>query len=171
VFSVEDQVNRTFLLAALALSVSGCVQPTEPTSAAKGTAAPTGPNFTGNWTGTYVIGKCSQSQDVARADVCGMLGTSSPYRLALTQNNQGLVTASLMLEGLQFPSVARKIDSQGTVAASTFANADPFTVQAQFALNMSGTDLAGEIQQFWTSSTLSGKATINGRISTATRTP
>jgi len=152
--------------------MSGCVQPTEPTSStAKGAAAPTGPNFGGNWTGTYVIGKCTQSQDIARADVCGVLGTSSPYRLALTQNNQGLVTASLMLEGLQFPSVARKIDSQGTVAASTVANPDPYKVEAQFALTMSGTDLAGEIQQFWTSSSLTGKATINGRISTATRTP
>jgi hypothetical protein len=170
---VEYQMCRAMIvLGALALSMSGCVRPTEPTSSeTKGAAGPTGPNFAGTWTGTYTIGKCTQSQDIARADVCGKLGTSSPYRLVLTQSNQGLVTASLTLEGLQFPSGSRKIDSQGVVDVNVITNADPYTVQAGLSLVMSESGLSGEIPQFWTSQTLTGKATINGRITTATRTP
>jgi hypothetical protein len=165
-------MSRPILLAALALSMFGCVNssPTDPTTAPppKSSAA-SAPNYSGNWSGTYAVSDCRQSQQVGLANICGAIGDSAPYSLSIVQNAQG-VTVSVTLGSVQFPSTTVKVRSDGSLGWSTATTSDVFNVGAELAVIMSGNALAGTIKQFWTSWTLSGKATLTGRISTATRT-
>jgi hypothetical protein len=171
-------MSRPILLAALVLSMFGCVgsSPTGPTKGAAAskpptsTQAPTGaPNYAGNWSGDYLITTCLQTQEVARANICGALGQSSSYRLSITQNGQS-VTVSATVGTVRFPSVTVPIGHDGRVALSTETTSDGFYIAALFGLAMPETGLTGTIKHVWTSSALLGRTTVMGRIVTAERT-
>jgi hypothetical protein len=165
-------MRRPILLAALALSMSGCVRanPNEPSNrgASKGTDS-SGPNFAGNWNGTYVITDCRQGLDVGRANVCGALGNSGQYHFVITQTN-GSVTVVPMVGPVQFPNRIAKVSTDGGVGFSASATSDDFNVVVEVSLGMTSDGLAGTINEIWSSSSMNGKATVNGRISTAVRT-
>jgi hypothetical protein len=170
----EVQVGRLILWAALALSMSGCVRPspTEPTdgAAAGGKKSSSAPNLAGNWSGTYVNADCRQSQQIGQANLCGQLGDSGSYRLSIAQGNQ-VLNVSVSLGDVQFPSTPVKLGANGTLGWSTSVTSNPYNVTAELAITVSDTNIVGSVKQFWTSSTLSGKATLTGRITTAARTP
>lgn len=167
-------MRRLILWSALVLSMSGCVRssPTEPTNerAAGGAKSSSAPNLAGNWSGNYVITDCRQSEQIGQANLCGALGDSGPYRLSIAQSNQG-ATVSVTLGAVQFPSVTVKVGLNGGLGWSTAVTSNGFNVTAELAITVSDTSLAGTVKQFWTSSTLTGKATLTGRINTAERTP
>jgi hypothetical protein len=164
-------MSRPILLAALVLSMSGCVgSPTAPRNEAAKAATASGPNYAGNWSGNYAITDCRQSLEVGRANICGALGDSAPYSLSIAQNTGG-VTVSVTLGDIRFPGATAKIRSDGSVGLSTATTSNGFNVVAELTLTIPETILAGTINQLWTSSTMPGKATVNGRITTAVRTP
>jgi hypothetical protein len=172
-------MSRPILLAALVLSMFGCVgsSPTGPTKGAaskptdvQGPTGPSAPNYAGNWSGDYVITSCLQTQEVARANICGALGPSASYRVSIAQNSQG-VTVSPTLGTVRFPTVTVRVRSDGAVVVQTDTTSDGFYVIANFTLTMPETALAGTIKHVWTSSALLGRVTVMGRISTAVRTP
>jgi hypothetical protein len=77
---------------------------------------------------------------------------------------------SATLGAVQFPSVTVKA-GLNSIGWSTATTSNEFNVTAELALTLADTALTGTVKQFWTSSTLSGKATLTGRITSAARTP
>jgi len=167
-------VRRLVLWSAVALSMSGCVRPspTEPTDggAAGGAKSSSAPNLAGNWSGSYSNSDCRQSQQIGQANLCGALGDSGSYRLSIAQSSLG-ATVSVTLGAVQFPSVTVKVGPNGTMGWSTAVTSNPYNVTAELAITVSDTSLTGTVKQFWTSSTLAGKATLTGRITSAQRAP
>ena len=142
------------------ISACGGGSPTSPT--------PPVANYAGNWTGVYTITGCNQTGGVALANICGSLGTSAPYSFALTQSGSN-VAGTFTLGSVAFPSTGGTVGSDGSLALSATTVSNGITIIVNWNLRMSGTAMSGAITQTWSSTTLSGNATVAGTISTATR--
>lgn len=126
------------------------------------------PSYAGNWTGTYAVTGCSQSGQVALANLCATIIGSPPYQFSLTQSDRN-VSGTFSLGGVPFPNTSGTVAQNGTLALSATSATPGVNIVANWALNISNSVLAGTVTQQWTSPGLTGSATINGTINSAIR--
>ncbi len=126
------------------------------------------PNYAGSWSGTYTITGCNQTGGVALANICGALGATPPYTFTLTQSSRN-VSGTFALGSVQFPNTGGTIGQDGSLALSGTSVSNGITVVVNWSLNMPAQAITGTITQQWTSTTLSGSATVAGSINTAIR--
>jgi hypothetical protein len=149
---------------ALALCIASCAcggnDATSPSSRT--------PDYAGSWSGSYTITGCTQSGGVALANICGNLGATPPYSFSLTQSGTN-VSGSFALGSVSFPNVGGTVRSDGSLSLQGTSVSNGITVVVTWALNMPANALTGTITQQWTSTGLSGSATVTGNINTAIR--
>lgn len=126
------------------------------------------PNYAGNWSGTYTLTGCNQNGTIAAANLCGSLGTTSPYTFNLTQSSTN-VSGSFALGTIQFQNVGGTVKSDGSLALQGTSVSNGITIVVNWALNIPASALSGTVTQQWTSTGLSGSATVAGSINSAIR--
>jgi hypothetical protein len=157
---------QRFLLALLtAVLVAGCGGKSSTPSAP---SAPPVPNYAGNWTGAYTITGCTQTGGIALGNICGALGSSAPFRFALSQSSTS-VTGSFALGSINFGSTGGTVDQGGSLALQATSVSNGVTIIVTWHLSVSSGTLTGTITQIWTSDTLSGQVNVAGTITSAIR--
>jgi len=156
-------MRRLFVLLTLGLMTAACG------SSSTSPSEPPIPNYSGTWSGTYLISGCNQTGGIALANVCGTLGSSAPYTFSLTESGRN-VSGSFALGTISFPSTGGTIATDGSLALSGTSVSNDITIVVNWALNMPTTVMTGTITQIWTSNVLSGQVNVVGTISNATRT-
>jgi hypothetical protein len=161
--SPEDSMLRlsTVLLALIGSMACGGSSPTSPT--------PDTPNYAGSWTGTYAISSCTQTGGVADANVCGALGGSTQgFSMQLSQSGSN-VTGSFNLGTAPFTNASGTVAADGGLELRGNGTASGIAAAVTWSLRMPASSLTGSVAQAWTSSALTGQATVAGSITSATR--
>lgn len=153
------RVSVVVLLATLAAACGG----DSPTSPSKSVA-----NYAGNWTGTYTITGCNQTGGVALANVCGLLGSTPSYSMALTQSGSN-VAGTFTLGTITFPNTGGAVGQDGSLALNATSISNGINIVVSWNLRMASNIMSGTISQNWTSNSLSGSAVVAGTIATANR--
>ena len=146
------------ILAAVSAACGGNDSPTAPSARI--------PSYGGTWSGTYTITGCTQTGQVAVANICGSLGNTPPYTFNLTQSQRN-VSGAFTLGSVQFPNTGGTIAEDGSVALSGTSVSNGITVVVNWALNMPAQAITGTITQRWTSTGLTGSATVAGNVNSA----
>lgn len=160
-------MRRAFLaLIALTLVVGACSG-----SNSSPTAPPVViPNYTGIWSGTYTVSAtgCTQTGTIALADVCGTFsGRTFPYVLNIAQNGvTNAVNGTFTLGQVPFTMVQSTVTSSGVTFTGTSIN-DTLTIQVTWNLT---SPIVGSLTQIWSSSGLTGQATVTGVLASAVKT-
>lgn len=131
-------------------------------------SAPAIPNYAGAWSGTYTITGCSQTGQIALANICGSLGSTPPYTFNLTQSQRN-VSGSFALGSVQFPNTGGTIGQDGSLPLSGTSVSSGITIVVNWALNMPAQAITGTITQQWSSTGLTGSATVAGSVNSAIR--
>jgi len=126
------------------------------------------PDYSGNWSGTYTVTGCTQSGQIALANVCGLLGNTPPYRFNLTQSDRN-VSGTFTMGSITFPNTGGTVAQDGSLAISATTQSNGITVVVTWALNMPASSITGTLTQNWSSAALSGSATVAGSINNAIR--
>jgi len=154
----------------VALGVVGCGGKDNPAGPPPAPPAPVIPNYTGIWTGNYVVTSCTQNGTIALANLCGSAspGTSLPFLLniaqtAVTNSVQGTFT----LGTIPFTIVPTSVSSTGTLTVSGTSLSNGITILTTWILT---TPIVGTQTQVWSASSLTGQVNISSAIGTVTKT-
>jgi len=103
---------------------------------------------------------------------CGSVtvGTTAPYQFTFQQTNRS-ISGSFLLGSAVFIFPTTELASDGSLTITgTGTNApDTVVVIPTWALHLAGTSLTGTVTQAWSSTGLTGQASVSGSISTATK--
>jgi hypothetical protein len=127
------------------------------------------PNYAGNWSGSYRITSCTESGEIAAAQVCSLATGTQPFTMALAQSGTSAgstLTGSFTLETIPFSIVPATIAQSGAVTFTGTSTDSGITVKVTWSLT---SPLVGAINQIWTASGVSGQVAIGGSISNAVK--
>jgi hypothetical protein len=162
--------RRTPVLVAVVLSAllaAGC--------GSDGPAGPTPvtiPNYTGIWSGSYVITGCTQNGTIAQVDLCSVATGTAPFSMNITQTSTtpgAAVSGQFTLGTIPFNVSPTTIPGSGalTMTGSTTSSDGLLTIVVTWSLS---TPIQGTLTQVWTAVGLSGTVNITGTISSASKT-
>jgi hypothetical protein len=132
--------------------------------------APTLPDYSGTWNGTYTVTSCTNSGFFSDANFCaGVLNTSASVTFTFAQTDR-TVTGSFQLGSLSFTSVSSEVATDQSLTVARAINDSGFSIDATWTLtqNTAGT-LTGQTHQIWKAIGQSGDATLDGQMASATR--
>jgi len=133
------------------------------------------PVYNGSWIGNYTITSCIQNGQFAAVDVCSLFtnGQVLPDSFLFSQTDRN-VSGTFLLGSLNFAFPTSTIASDGGLTITGSGTAPGFgevvNVTPTWSLRLTGTTLTGSIVQVWVGAGLTGQATINGSMSTSTKT-
>jgi len=129
------------------------------------------PNLSGSFSGNYTVNNCSQTGQVALANICGSLGSQAPYTFTFTQSVD-VVSGRFFLGTVEFDNISATIGLGGNLSFSGRAiTGGSAIVDATWNLTASKpTTLGGTVAEEFTSTGLSGQANVNGSITTVNKT-
>lgn len=106
---------------------------------------------------------------VADANVCGALGGSTQgFSMLLTQNGSN-VSGSFNLGTVAFANASGTVAADGGLDLRGNGTANGIAAAVTWSLRLPATSLTGSVAQTWSSSALTGQATVAGSITSATR--
>lgn len=133
------------------------------------------PDLNGTFAGKYDVTSCTETGQVADANLCavfplGSAGMFSTYAFNFTQSGD-LVTGRFFIGTVLFENVSGTIDPAGNLSVGTRATTTPPTVvDASWSLVASRPNtFGGTVSQVWTHTGLTGQANIHGSISSFSR--
>jgi hypothetical protein len=129
------------------------------------------PNYTGIWSGTYVIASCTQNGTIAAVNVCGTFtaGTPLPFVLNVAQ---GGTTAGSSIQGnftlgtIPF-NIAPTTITSSTLTLSGTTLSSTLTILVTWNLTA---PIVGTQTQVWSSSGLTGQVNISSQIGSVSKT-
>jgi hypothetical protein len=132
------------------------------------------PNFAGTFSGNYRVTNCTESGQVAAADVCknAPAGTRVPFTFIFSQTGSVIAGRVLVIGTDTLPPFSATIGAGGDVTVS-----GSVVVTGGFIVNTTWTIvqrtagvITGTITQVWTSPGVSGQATVSGTIDSISKT-
>jgi hypothetical protein len=131
------------------------------------------PNYGGNWTGSYTVTNCTQTEEFETMPFCGsggiQIGDILPLSLQFTQAVDilsGTTGLSLLVSDPIGP-IAIPGNGQPTVVA--VFHSDPVQIDVTWSLSMiTAGHVEGTVAQTWTAAGMNGSGTVSGTLSDTT---
>ena len=121
-------------------------------------------DYTGTWTGTYIVTSCVPTGDFLTAGLCSTVASSGQFQLVLAQSN-GAVTGNFTLGSVPFTGTPATVASNGSLSFSGTGTLSGINIAVNFQLTESSGLLNGSLGQVWSSPTALGLMTITGTLS------
>jgi hypothetical protein len=128
------------------------------------------PDYSGSWTGTYVVTSCSQSGFFASANFCNQVNSTTAHvKFTFTQTDR-TVTGSFQLGSVPFPTLNGSIADDDSLTFTATGTEPTFPIEATWTLRQetAGT-LTGQTHQVWKANGQSGEGVVDGRLDSAVR--
>jgi hypothetical protein len=128
------------------------------------------PNYAGTWDGVYSVTSCSQTGEIAQADLCSVatVGTVLPHRFEFTQSGRD-ISGQFYLGGILFSFNPVAIATDGSAVVRGTGGDNTVKIIATWTLHLSSGTPIGTVAQSWTATDVTGEININGSTTTGTK--